>query len=143
MEQVIISLTKELLATHTSKKLSKAAVNAILFLYNEHKEELLQLLEDGFAEDFSDINFSAWFKFVVDIVIKIDDFRKLSGKEKKDVVIELCLVFVRKEVDTSDDVKELLVTLLEVTLPTVIDKVILVSKKLHTFGRTLRKKLCC
>lgn len=143
METIIISLTNELLSSYTTQKLSKVAVQAIISLYNDHKDELIQLMEDGFDDDFSDINFSAWFKFIIEMIMKTDNFKKLSGKEKKQVVMELCFIFIRKELDISDDIKELLITLLQVTLPQIIDKTIEATKKLHTFTTTVMKKLCC
>ena len=143
METVIVSLTKELLKSHTTKTLSKKATEALIHLYNEHKDELRVLIESGFDENFVDINFSAWFKFVITMIVKAEKLRKLSGKEKKEVIMEMCFVLIRKELKVSNDIKELLITLLEVTLPQMIDSIISTTKKIHTFGSKLRKKFCC
>ena len=147
MSSAVVELTLEVAQKLLSESnLSKNAVKVLVQLFNEHIDDVVALLENGFVEDFSDINFTAWFSFLTKMIRKVEKFSKLSGAEKKNVIVELCALVVRKELNVSNDIKEILVSLVHITVPSIIDQAVALTKKLHTLPAKIKKvlrKLCC
>ncbi len=80
-------------------------------------------------------------KFIVlvrEVMLYVENLVKLSGSQKKVIVISILKEFVTKDTDLGSTVRQLLITFIETLLSHVIDELINVSK-----GKVGLNTQCC
>ena len=62
----------------------------------------------------------------------LEKFKEMDGVQKKEVLIELCILIINRELPINDEVKMLLENLIRNIFPEIIDSIIDLTKKIHT-----------
>ena len=115
----------------------------ILFLYESSVDDVQRLVERGFTEDFKNINMKEWILFVTNLIPKIEKIKGVVGAEKKELLIGFAIFIIVKSLPIDPATKGVLIMIIKEFLPEIVDGIIFVSKKIHTFGSWLKKKFCC
>ena len=129
----------------SEKKLKKLEQN-VINLYQDSVELVERLVKNGFSEDFKDINPKEWFRFITQMMVKVDSVRGVRGNEKAELLLMLCIFIIIKHLPIDPILKELLIIIIREFLPDIIDGIIFATKKMHTLSSKLfkyLKKLIC
>lgn len=130
----------------TGDFLNKKEMSILLKLYNKNRKSISELVKTGFNKKNNNINYNIWLKFISSLVVSVEKYKKLSGSSKENIVIELSIIVIQREVKITDDLKELLSNMIRIIVPEMIDLIISVSKEIHVGSKKIisfLKKLCC
>ena len=111
-------------------------------IYKKNRDNLEKAIMDGVKN--GDVNFMIWFGVLSDLMGDVEKFRKLKGRDKKEVVVLVVIKSV-KEIDMEESEKEKVGKVLENVLPKFIDMAVSLSKKVNIDGliKKIKKKLSC
>jgi len=129
-----------------SKKDFEKLEKKLIELYQSSTEEIERIVKTGFTENYENINPIEWIKFLTAMMIKIDSIKGLYGKDKKELLLMLCIFIIIKHLPIDPSLKQLLITIIGEFLPEIIETIINATKIMHTFTSKvfkLLKKLIC
>jgi len=120
-------------------KLEKLTGNSIVI--NKLYDEIIQIM-DG-----EKINLSNGITFGVNLMQLVEKYKTFTGKEKKQIVIDVINKIIKEQVDDENTERDL-ITFANTVLPTTIDTIISIDKKkiiINTkkFFKNFFNKLCC
>ena len=116
----------------------------ILNLYDSLKDRIPRLIERGFDEKYTNLNFKEWAIFIPNIIEKIDTFYdKYTGEEKLEMLLMVCIYIIILHLPIPIVDKELLIVYIKEFIPEIVESIISATKKVHTFLSKLRKRLRC
>lgn len=142
LEKVDFELFKKQFPDFNEKKIKKLEKN-ITFLYEESVEIVQRLVERGFTEDHKNIVAKEWILFITNIMPKIERVRGIKvGKDKLELLIAFAIFIIIKSLPIDPISKELLIIVIKEFIPDIADAIIFATKKMHTFGAWLKKKMC-
>lgn len=104
----------------------------------------LNKLEEKF-----NLDVSALTLLVISMIKKIETFDHLSGPEKKEMVVNVLVMLVERELPIPGPAKFLVVQSIELLVPVLIDRLVELSKtinnssKFKKFCRKLKRVFCC
>ena len=110
----------------------------LLNLYMSYSNEIEDFIKTGFKKDYDDFKETKLFSFVMKLIQKVETFKKLKGEEKRDLIINLLIMVIEKELPIDPILKTALVIIVGKILPFLIDQIIDLTKSLH-----ISSKLCC
>ena len=126
--------------------LNKKEMKILLDIYNKNRKIIAEIIRNGFTDKKDNINYNAWLKFISSLVVSVEKYKKLSGSSKENIVIELSIIVINRELKISKDLKEILSDMIRMIIPEMINLVIDVSKKIHIESAKINrflKKFCC
>lgn len=120
-------------------------------LYVSSKDSIRDIVSKGISKDGKSINYQEWVVFAAKMLPKIDSYPKLSGDEKKTLLIYLVIFIIVKHFSPDPFTAGLIIAILKVFLPAIIDAIVQATKKMHSWWgknkgriyRCIRRKLCC
>ena len=99
--------------------------------------------------DTAKVNETKLFMLLMSLVEKVEDFETLKCFEKKQMIVNIIIMAIEAEPFLDGPLKKIIVAVLEQILPVLIDKIVMVSKKLTSrpkfkkFRRYILRKLTC
>ena len=143
LEKVDYELFKKQFPEYTEKQFAKLEQN-ILFLYEDSVELCQRLVERGFTEGYKNINPTEWFRFISKMMPKIERMRGMKlGKDKLELLVGFIIFVIIRFLPIGPFEKELLIIIISEFVPEITEALIYTSKKLHTLGAWLKKKIKC
>lgn len=104
--------------------------------------DIEDIKNNGFVGDFEDIDFKKWFTFISKSVVQIENIKKLTkGEEKLELLIAFISIIIINLVPIPKEIKILFINKLTEFIPGIVDSLIFVSKKMHTFSLNIFKKI--
>ena len=116
----------------------------ILKLYTSLKEHIPRLIENGFTEDFKNINHKEWMIFITKAIVKIDElYDSYSRQEKLELLTMICIYIIILHLPIDPITKEFLIVYIKEFIPEITESLITMTKKMHTLYQRLKKKIKC
>lgn len=121
----------------------------ILSLYSTMMPVLQSFAKDGLSEDNKYFKYTKLFPLVLELVKRIERFETLTGDEKKQLLIDILVIIVDRELMLDPISKQVLITLIGVIVPTIIDSIVDVGKAIkksscvRKIRRSIARKLTC
>lgn len=132
MNNNTLLLSELLQYSNIKSNLNEDQILILKKIYEENKNTIINIIKNGFTDDFKNINYNVWLIFITKIMNLLEKFKELTGIQKKEVLIEFCVIIINRELPIKDDVKLLLETIIRQIFPEIIDSIINLTKKIHT-----------
>lgn len=150
--QDTIDITKHLLIRLEGRynlfKVNKKTEKALVSVYSVLEPYLKDFAEEGFKSNFVDFKYTRLNKILLKIIGEVEKFTSLTGREKKEVVVDL-LILVVDSLPVDKVARVTLIKILEIVVPPLIDQIIELTKNMKHAGvfkkmrRFLVKCLTC
>ena len=118
----------------------------VVELYNKSEDAIKKVILDGFKDN-KEINLFVWINFLTTMIANVEKYRKLTGKTKQRVLLDICLIIVDKAGEKlSDENKFAIKVIIKNTFPEIIDQLVALSKKINTkkrIGKCFSKEFSC
>ena len=118
----------------------------ILILLKQTESLTKNIINKGFKEDFSDINYKEWFSYIMKLIPFIDNFKDLKGRQKLDFLLVFCVYIIMLYFPINNkDLKEKIIDIVIDMIPDIVDTAIDLTKILHTGIKYVIKSTikCC
>ena len=122
----------------------KNEINIIKDIYNENKNIINIIINDGFNDN--NINYPVWISFISKMIEIIEKFSNLDGYRKREIIIFICILIIENNININDTLKKTLISIIKDTLPDIINNIVNLSKKINIHIKKIRfPKLfsCC
>lgn len=113
----------------------------VLNIHIDSIELINRITVHGFSLDYKNIDTIEWIVFITRIMVKIDKYKKLSGQEKK----ELLLKFVTHSIQHLQLSSDIFDFIVRDFVPNIADNIVFASKHMHisTFKTIHKLKKMC
>ena len=101
-------------------------------LYESTKNAIKTAINDGL--DGNKLDILLWFTVISTLMANVEKYKKLSGRTKRQIVIAVCVLGVKKS-DLKDEEKLLIQTLLQNNLPPIIDQAAFMANNVNIQGK--------
>jgi len=144
MDNNTLLLSELLKFDNVKSYLNEDQILTLKQVYEDNRNSINNVIKNGFTEDFKNINYTVWLVFVTKIMHVLEKYRTLTGDEKKGVLMETCVIIIKRELPVDNELKILLEAIIRKVFPEIIDSVIDLTKKIHTKLNSCScyKKLC-
>ena len=117
----------------------------LLNLYKMYEPEFKTFSRDGFKAGFKDFKYTKLNDLIMKIMADVEELRQLKGSEKKQIVVDLIVMLIERELPAPLPVKLILAKIVSIVLPHLIDQLVELTKKINKRGlfRTLKRILTC
>lgn len=113
----------------TNYKFEDNEINSIKTIYNNNKDLISIIISDGFGDEY--INYPIWISFITKMIEIIEKYKNLTGIQKKNILIFLCICIIEIDTNINDDLKKTFVSIIKTVLPDIIDSIVNLSKKIN------------
>lgn len=116
----------------------------VVTIYNNNKEAIENTLQHGIKN--GDVNIIVWIDLLSILIESVETFKNANGLLKKRIVVEICLIAVEKSTYLSARDQYTIKSILNLSLPTLIDTLVNLSKKINlstNIGKFFKKICFC
>lgn len=112
------------------------------YLVEKGEDNINDIKLNGFKNNFEDIDFQSWFSFISNMIIYIENIKDMvNGEEKLELLIAFITIIIINFIPVPEPIKLILINKVIDIVPAIVDGLINVSKKMHTFSLNIFKKL--
>lgn len=120
----------------------KVFLERITYLYDKTKEIINYIKTNGFKNNYKELDEIKWVSFITKTMIYIEKIKGLTnGEEKLELLLSYISVIIINLIPISNDIKIIIINKLHNLVPDVVENLIFISKKLHTFSFNILKKI--
>ena len=101
-------------------------------IFNSTKDMIIKAINEGFEDN--RLNIVVWFTVVSTLMINVEKYNRLSGSTKRMIVVRVCKLGVEHS-KLKDDEKLLINTLIDSTLPPLIDQAAFMANNVNIKGK--------